>query len=56
MDTKLAKIDELQSIVSNENETIRGIQQFMQPFNLGITLKHYSQLKEKGYKLTNVLF
>ena len=55
MDTKLVKIDELQSIVSNENETIRGIQQFMQPFNLGVTLKHYSQLKEKGYKLTDVL-
>ncbi len=55
MATKLVKIDELQSIVSNENETIRGIQQFMQPFNLGVTLKHYSQLKEKGYKLTDVL-
>lgn len=55
MDTKLAKIDELQSVLSNEDETIKGIQQFMQPFTLGTTLKNYSQIKEKGYKLTDVL-
>ena len=55
MDTKLVKIDELQSVLSNENETISRIQQFMQPFALGVTLKHYSQIKQKGYSLTEVL-
>lgn len=55
MDTKLAKIDELQSVHLNENETIREIQQFMQPYTLGTTLKNYSQIKQKGYKLTDVL-
>jgi hypothetical protein len=55
MDTKLVKIDELQSVLSNENETISRIQQFMQPFALGVTLKNYSQIKQKGYSLTEVL-
>lgn len=55
MDTKLIKIDELQSVLSNENETISGIQRFMQPFTLGTTLKYYSAIKQKGYKLTDVL-
>lgn len=55
MNTKLVNIDELQSVLSNENETIVGIQRFMQPFTLGTTLKHYSALKQQGYKLTDVL-
>ena len=55
MDTKLAKINELQSVLSNTDATINRIRQFMQPFNLGTTLHHYSQVKEKGYKLTDVL-
>jgi Transposase DDE domain len=55
MDTKLVKIDELQSVFSNENETISRIHQFMQPFTLGVTLKNYSQIKQKGYSLTDVL-
>ena len=55
MDTKLIKIDELQTVLSNENETISVIQRFMQPFTLGTTLKYYSAIKQKGYKLTDVL-
>jgi len=55
MDTKLVKIDELQSVLSNENEIISRIQQFIQPFTLGVTLKNYSQIKQKGYSLTEVL-
>jgi hypothetical protein len=55
MDTKLIKIDELQSVLSNENETISVIKRFMQPFTLGTTLKYYSAIKQKGYKLTDVL-
>jgi hypothetical protein len=55
MDTKLIKIDELQSVLSNENETISVIKRFMQPFTLGSTLKYYSAIKQKGYKLTDVL-
>jgi len=34
MDTKLAKIDELQSVLSNEDETIKGIQQFLQTLSV----------------------
>jgi hypothetical protein len=55
MDTKLVNIDELQQVLSDEEETIIGIQRFMQPFMLGTTLKHYSAIKQKGYKLTDVL-
>ena len=55
MDTKLVNIDELQNVLSDENKTIIGIQRFMQPFTLGTTLKHYSSIKQKGYKLTDVL-
>jgi len=55
MVTKLVNIDELQSVLSDENETMIGIQRFMQPFTLGTTLKHYSAIKQKGYKLTDVL-
>jgi hypothetical protein len=34
MYTNLIKKNELQSVLSKENETIRGIQRFMQPFTL----------------------
>jgi hypothetical protein len=55
MDTKLVNIDELQNVLSDEKGTIIGIQRFMRPFTLGTTLKHYSAIKQKGYKLTDVL-
>jgi len=49
------KIAELETTLSNQNETIKGIKQFMQPFSLSSTLKSYSHIKQKGYKLTDVL-
>jgi len=55
MKTKIENIDELKSVLSNKEKTVSSIEHFMQPFNLGRTLKNYSNIKQKGFSFTDVL-
>lgn len=55
MATKLAKLDELQNVLSDTNDAIRGIKQFMKPFALSTTLKSFDIIKQKGFNVTDVL-
>jgi hypothetical protein len=51
MKTKIENIDELKSVLSNKEKTVSSVEHFMQPFNLGRTLKNYSNIKQKGLAL-----
>jgi hypothetical protein len=55
MKTKIENIDELKSVLSNKEKTVSSVEHFMQPFNLGRTLKNYSNIKQKGFSFTDVL-
>jgi hypothetical protein len=55
MKTKIENIDELKSVLSNKEKTVSSIEHFIQPFNLGRTLKNYSNIKQKGFRFTDVL-